>query len=95
MWIENCIEHFHENSKEITFHFLRDALKKFNYRKTAVFNGDRIIGSASNNIFCGVEPCEKVGGAWAVYVDPKYRLKGIGKRFTVEMEKYFIKNIFL
>ena len=89
MWIENGVTTFHSNSKEMTFDFLKEARKKFNYRTTAAFDGDKIIGSASNNIFFGVEPCQKTGGAWAVYVHPEYRRHGIGTRLTVEMEKYF------
>lgn len=93
MWAENGITTFLPNSKEITLDFLKESREKYNYRTTAAFDGDKIIGSASNNLFFGVEPCEKVGGAWAVYVNPEYRRRGIGTRITVEMEKYLKEEL--
>ena len=92
MWEENGVTTFKPESHEMTSSFIEEARKSNKYQTIAAFDGDKLVGSACVNTFFGVEPCEGIGGAWAVYVHPEYRRRGIGTRITVEMERYF-KNI--
>ena len=92
MWEDNNINNFRENSKEITLNFIKNARKKYKYQSIGAFKDNKLIGSVSLNKFYGVEPCDKIGVIWAVYVHPEYRRRGIGTRLTEEIIEHF-KNI--
>ena len=91
MWEDNNIKSFKENSKEITFNFLKNARKNYKYQSIGAFKGNDLIGSVSLNQFHGVEPIDKVGVIWAVYVHPEFRKRGIGTRLTEEIISHFKK----
>ena len=94
MWEDNNINNFKENSKEMTLNFISEARKKYKYKSIGAFKDNELIGSVSLNEFYGVEPCDKVGVIWAVYVHPEYRRRGIGTRLTEEIIEHFKKNNF-
>ena len=89
MWEDNNINTFKENSKEMTLNFIKDARKKYKYQSIGAFKDKELIGSVCLNEFYGVEPCDKVGVIWAVYVHPEYRKRGIGTRLTEEIISHF------
>ena len=92
MWEDNNVNTFKENSKEITLDFILNARKKYKYQSIGAFKDNELIGSVSLNQFYGVEPIDKVGVIWAVYVHPEYRRRGIGTRLTEEIISHF-KNL--
>lgn len=92
MWKDNGITNFKPNAKEITDTFVKEAREKHHYRTIGAFKDGNLIGSASINDFFGVEPCQKVGGGWAVYVLPEYRRHGIGTCIATWILKYFKDN---
>jgi ribosomal protein S18 acetylase RimI-like enzyme len=89
MWEDNDVKTFKDNSKEMTLNFIKDARKKYNYQSIGAFKDSELIGSVSLNQFFGVEPIDKVGVIWAVYVHPEYRRRGVGTRLTEEIINYF------
>ena len=89
MWEDNNIKTFKENSKEITLDFIKTARKKYKYQSIGAFKDKELIGSVSLNEFFGVEPIDKVGVIWSVYVHPEYRRRGIGTRLTEEIISHF------
>jgi GNAT superfamily N-acetyltransferase len=89
MWEDNDVKTFKDNSKEMTLNFIKDARKKYNYQSIGAFKDSELIGSVSLNRFYGVEPIDKVGVIWAVYVHPEYRRRGIGTRLTEEIINHF------
>ena len=92
MWEDNNVNTFKENSKEITLDFILNARKKYKYQSIGAFKDNELIGSVSLNEFFGVEPIDKVGVIWAVYVHPEYRRRGIETRLTEEIISHF-KNL--
>ena len=92
MWEDNNVNTFKENSKEMTLDFIIKARKKYNYQSIGAFKDNKLIGSICLNKFYGVEPIDKVGVIWAVYVQPEYRRRGIGTRLTEEIISHF-KNL--
>ena len=91
MWEDNNVNTFKENSKEMTLNFIKEARKENKYQSIGAFKDNELIGSVSLNKFFGVEPIDKVGVIWAVYVHPEYRKRGIGTRLTEEIILHFIK----
>ena len=89
MWEDNNIKTFKDNSKEMTLDFIVNARKKYKYQSIGAFKDKELIGSVSLNEFYGVEPIDKVGVIWAVYVHPEYRRRGIGTRLTEEIISHF------
>ena len=89
MWEDNGIKTFKDNSKEMTLDFITEARKKNKYQSIGAFKDKELIGSVSLNAFFGVEPIDKVGVIWAVYVHPEYRRRGIGTRLTEEIINHF------
>ena len=89
MWEDNNIKAFKDNSKEMTLNFIRNARKKYKYQSIGAFKDKELVGSVSLNEFYGVEPIDKVGVIWAVYVRPEYRKRGIGTRLTEEIISHF------
>ena len=89
MWEDNDIKTFKDNSKEMTLDFITEARKKYKYQSIGAFKDKELIGSVSLNAFFGVEPIDKVGVIWAVYVHPEYRRRGIGTRLTEEIINHF------
>ena len=89
MWEDNNIKTFKESSKEITLDFIKTARKKYKYQSIGAFKDKELIGSVSLNEFFGVEPIDKVGVIWSVYVHPEYRRRGIGTRLTEEIISHF------
>ena len=89
MWEDNNIKTFKDNSKEMTLDFILNARKKYKYQSIGAFKDKELIGSVSLNEFYGVEPIDKVGVIWAVYVHPEYRRRGIGTRLTEEIISHF------
>ena len=92
MWEDNNVNTFKDNSKEMTLNFIINARKNYKYQSIGAFKDNELIGSVSLNQFYGVEPIDKVGVIWAVYVHPEYRRRGIGTRLTEEIISHF-KNI--
>ena len=91
MWEDNNIKTFKENSKEMTLDFIKEARKENQYQSIGAFKENELIGSVSLNKFFGVEPIDKIGVIWAVYVHPEYRKRGIGTRLTEEIIVHFKK----
>ena len=91
MWEDNNVNTFKENSKEMTLNFIKEARKENQYQSIGAFKENELIGSISLNKFFGVEPIDKIGVIWAVYVHPEYRKRGIGTRLTEEIILHFIK----
>ena len=92
MWEDNNVNTFKDNSKEMTLNSIINARKNYKYQSIGAFKDNELIGSVSLNQFYGVEPIDKVGVIWAVYVHPEYRRRGIGTRLTEEIISHF-KNI--
>ena len=92
MWEDNNVNTFKENSKEMTLDFILNARKNNNYQSIGAFKDNELIGSVCLNKFFGVEPIDKVGVIWAVYVHPEYRRRGTGTRLTEEIISHF-KNL--
>ena len=91
MWEDNNVNTFRANSKEMTLNFIINARNKYNYQTIGAFHNNKLIGSVCLNEFYGVEPVEKIGVIWAVYVHPEYRRRGIGTRLTEEIINHFKK----
>ena len=91
MWEDNDINTFKENSKEMTLNFIKNARKENNYQSIGAFKENELIGSVSLNNFFGVEPIDKIGVIWAVYVLPEFRKRGIGTRLIEEIILHFNK----
>jgi ubiquinone/menaquinone biosynthesis C-methylase UbiE/ribosomal protein S18 acetylase RimI-like enzyme len=94
MWEDNGIKTFKPNSKEMTLNFIINARIKYNYQTIGAFHNNKLIGSVCLNEFYGIEPVEKIGVIWAVYVHPEYRRRGIGTRLIEEIINHFKKNNF-
>ena len=94
MWEDNDIKTLKPDSKEMTLNFIANARNKYNYQTIGAFHNNKLIGSVCLNEFYGIEPVEKIGVIWAVYVHPEFRRRGIGTRLTEEIISYFKKNNF-
>jgi GNAT superfamily N-acetyltransferase len=96
MWLDNNIstESIQSNWLEITLQFIDRARQELAYKAfVAEINGE-IVGSAGCHLFAGLYPDiiidrdRKYGYIWGVYVEPKYRKKGIAKKLTTKTIEY-------
>jgi GNAT superfamily N-acetyltransferase len=96
MWLdigipENAIE---DNYQEMILHFIENAREKLFYQSFLAELDGVIVGSTSCQLYTGLYPniiksnYRQFGYIWGVYVEPKYRRKGIAKKLTNTAIKY-------
>ena len=90
MWLDNEIpaDSIEPDWLNITLQFIEEARQQLFYKAFVAEVDNRVIGSASCQIFGGLYPhilkaeYRKYGYIWGVYVEPHYRGQGIAKKLT-------------
>ena len=82
------------NWQEITLKYIDNARQNLKYRAFIAKIEDKIVGSASCQLFDGLYPSiikaesRLYGYIWGVYVEKSYRDRGIGKQLTTQAIDY-------
>lgn len=100
MWLDNEIpaDSIEPDWLNITLQFIEEARQQLFYKAFVAEVDNRVIGSASCQIFAGLYPhilkaeYRKYGYIWGVYVEPHYRGQGIAKKLTTTAVDY-LKSI--
>lgn len=90
LWRDNDVpaSSIRSNWLDITLQFIARARVKQGYKAFVAEVGNRVVGSASCQLFEGLYPqaleeqYRKYGYIWGVYVEPPYRGQGIAKKLT-------------
>lgn len=79
---------------KITLEFIDRARQELSYQAFVAELDGRVVGSVGCQLFAGLYPLiltaeyRKYGYIWGVYVEPKYRRKGIAKQLTNKAIEY-------
>lgn len=100
MWMDNDVpdESIRSDWLETTLQFINNARQDLFYQAFIAEVDGVAISSASCQIFAGLYPqvlaenYRKYGYIWGVYVEPKYRGKGIAKQLT-NMAIAYLKSL--
>ena len=90
MWLDNKVpaDSIEADWFKITLEFIKQARQELAYKAFVALVEERVVGSASCQIFTGLYPhilqetYRKYGYIWGVYVEPPYRGQGIAKKLT-------------
>ncbi len=100
MWLDIGIpkEAIEDNWQDIILQFIENARQNLSYQAFVAEVDGIIVGSASCQLYAGLYPnaiklnYRKLGYIWGVYVEPKYRRRGIAKQLT-KIAIDYLKNI--